>query len=57
MKRLLFAIALVSAATLQGAEMMDLKLKAKTDKENPIDYKVGETIRFDFFIDGVSELP
>ncbi len=57
MKRLLFATLLASAAAMHGAEMKDLKLKAKTDKENPIDYKVGETIRFDFFIDGVSELP
>ena len=56
MKKLLFAFALAAAA-LYGSEMKDLKLKAKTDKENPIDYKVGETIRFDFFLDGVTELP
>ena len=57
MKRLLFAIVLTSAAALHGAEPKDIKLKAKTDKENPIDYKVGEPIRFDFFIDGVTNLP
>jgi cephalosporin-C deacetylase-like acetyl esterase len=56
MKKLLFAFTLAAAA-LYGAEMKDLKLKARTDKENPIDYKVGETIRFDFFLDGVTELP
>ncbi len=34
-----------------------LKLKARTDRENPIDYVVGETIRFDFSLDGVESLP
>ena len=56
MKKLLFAFTLAATA-LYGSEMKDLKLKARTDKENPIDYKVGETIRFDFFLDGVKELP
>ena len=57
MKKMLFMAALVAAAVAFGAEMKEIKLKAKTDKENPIDYKVGETIRFDFFLDGVKELP
>ncbi len=57
MKKLLPILALASAAALHGAELKDIKLKARTDKENPIDYKVGETIRFDFFLDGVTELP
>ena len=57
MKKMLFMLALATAAVAFGAEMKDLKLNAKTDKENPIDYKVGETIRFDFFLDGVKELP
>ena len=57
MKKLLFALVLVAAAAAFGSELKDLKLKAKTDKENPIGYKVGETIRFDFFLDGVKELP
>ncbi len=35
----------------------NLTLKASTDKANPIDYEVGETIRFDFRLDGVTELP
>ena len=56
MKKLLPILAL-SAAALYGSELKDIKLKAKTDKENPIDYKVGEPIRFDFFLDGVTELP
>ena len=57
MKRVLFMAAIAAAIAASGAELKDLKLKAKTDKENPIDYKVGETIRFDFFLDGVAELP
>ncbi len=57
MKKLLFALVAAAAVAAFGAELSDLKLKAKTDKENPIDYKVGETIRFDFFLDGVKELP
>ena len=57
MKRVLFMAAIAAAIAASGAELKDLKLKAKTDKENPIDYKVGEKIRFDFFIDGVTELP
>ena len=50
-------LSLVSAATAFGGELADLKLKARTDKDNPIAYDVGETIRFDFWIDGVDELP
>ena len=57
MKKMLFMLALAAAAVAFGSELKDIKLKAKTDKENPIDYKVGETIRFDFFLDGVKELP
>ena len=38
-------------------DLADLKLKARTDKANPIDYAVGENIRFDFFLDGVERLP
>ena len=57
MKKLLFALVVAAAVAAFGAELSDLKLKAKTDKENPIGYKVGETIRFDFFLDGVKELP
>jgi len=57
MKRLMFMLTMAAAVVAFGADMEELKLKAKTDKENPIDYKVGETIRFDFFIDGVKELP
>ena len=57
MKKLAFVLALAAFVSAGAAEMKDLKLKAKTDKENPIDYKVGETIRFDFFLDGVKELP
>jgi len=56
MKRLAFVLALAALAS-GAAELKDLKLKAKTDKENPIGYKVGETIRFDFFVDGLKELP
>jgi len=57
MKRALLALALAMAVAAFGSEMKDLKLKARTDKDNPIDYKVGEAIRFDFFLDGVKELP
>ena len=57
MKRVLFMAAIAAAIAASGAELKDLKLKAKTDKENPIDYKVGEKIRFDFFLDGAAELP
>ncbi|MBQ6136203.1 MAG: hypothetical protein IJI73_02410, partial [Kiritimatiellae bacterium] len=57
MKKLLLMLALAAAAAVYGVEIKDLKLKAKTDRENPIGYKVGETIRFDFFLDGVKELP
>ena len=57
MKKLLLALVLAAAAAAFGAELKDIRLKARTDKENPIGYKVGETIRFDFFLDGVKELP
>ena len=57
MKKILFVLALAATAAAVGSELSDLKLKAKTDKDNPIDYKVGETIRFDFSLDGVKELP
>ena len=57
MKRLLLALAMAAAAVVNGAELKELLLKAKTDKANPIDYKVGEKIRFDFYLDGVKELP
>ena len=57
----LCALGTVSAAGITDAnviaELKKLKLKAKTDKDNPIDYKVGETIRFDFSLDGVKALP
>ena len=51
------AIAAFAASTAPGASITNLTLKASTDKPNPIDYAVGETIRFDFFLDGVTELP
>ena len=51
------ALAAFAASAVCGADIADLKLKASTDKENPIDYAVGETIRFDFRLDGVTELP
>ena len=67
MKRLMVAICAlcalgtVSAAGITNAnviaELKKLKLKARTDKDNPIDYKVGEDIRFDFCLDGVKTLP
>jgi len=56
-KLLVFAMVISAFITAGASELNDLKLKAKTDKENPIGYKVGETIRFDFFLDGVKELP
>ena len=58
MKRLMMtAMAFAAVAAADAASLSDLKLKAKTDKTNPIGYKVGEKMRFDFFIDGVKELP
>ena len=39
------------------ASLPDLRLKARTDKANPIDYVEGENIRFDFWLDGVDALP
>lgn len=57
MKKTLFVLALAATAALQAAELKDLHLKAKTDKPNPIDYRVGEEIRFDFFLDGVDAIP
>ena len=38
-------------------ELSDLKLKASTDKANPVDYVENETITFTFVLDGVAELP
>ena len=40
-----------------GENITNLLLKAQTEKENPIDYVENETIRFDFFLDGVVALP
>ena len=57
MKKMLFALVVAAAVAASGTGLSDLKLKAKTDRENPIGYKVGEKIRFDFFLDGVKELP
>ncbi|MCR5750982.1 MAG: acetylxylan esterase [Kiritimatiellae bacterium] len=58
MKRLMLTtMAFAAVAAADAASLSDLKLKAKTDKTNPIGYKVGEKMRFDFFIDGVDELP
>lgn len=42
---------------LPDLDLANLKLKASTDKANPIDYAEGETIRFDFRLDGAGELP
>ena len=39
------------------SDIANLKLKARTDKENPIDYVEGENIKFQFFLDGVQTLP
>ena len=39
------------------ADLADLKLKAATDRDNPVGYDVGDTIRFDFRLDGVGRLP
>ena len=51
------ALAAFAASAALGDNITNLTLKASTDKENPIDYEVGETIRFDFRLDGVTELP
>ena len=40
-----------------GGNIEDLRLKAVTDKENPINYVENETIRFNFSLDGVEALP
>ena len=40
-----------------GESITNLLLKARTDKSNPIDYVENETIRFDFWLDGVVALP
>ena len=40
-----------------GGNIEDLRLKAVTDKENPIGYVENETIRFNFSLDGVEALP
>ena len=45
------------SAQPSDTNLADLKLKASTDKSNPIDYAVGETIRFDFRLDGMETLP
>ena len=57
MKKPLFLFTLVAVASLFGAELKDLKLKARTDKPNPIDYKVNEPIAFTVTLDGVKTLP
>ena len=51
------ALAILAASSAHGDSITNLTLKASTDKANPIDYEVGETIRFDFSLDGVTELP
>ena len=52
-------LALMAATSVVAADntISNLLLKASTDKANPIDYTIGETIRFDFFLDGATELP
>ena len=35
----------------------NLLLKARTDKDNPIDYEEDEDVRFDFWLDGVEAIP
>ena len=50
------AVAPAAAATAPAAPA-ELKLKASTDRENPLDYAVGETISFNFRLDGVDALP
>ncbi|MDO5319129.1 MAG: acetylxylan esterase [bacterium] len=57
MKKSVVLWTLVASVSLFGSELKDLKLKARTDKANPIDYKVGESIRFGISLDGVKELP
>ena len=52
-----FAQAPAAPAAAPAPDWSQLKLKARTDKENPIDYAVGETIRFDFLLDGMAALP
>jgi hypothetical protein len=41
----------------ENIDISEVKLKARTDKDNPIDYVEGEPIRFDFWLDGVEALP
>ena len=50
-----FATYAVAGEPLPEADPANIKLKAKTDKANPIDYVENETIRFDFRLDGVGE--
>ncbi|MBQ6136366.1 MAG: DUF2341 domain-containing protein, partial [Kiritimatiellae bacterium] len=50
-----FATYAVQGAAPSVADPANIKLKAATDKANPIDYAEGETIRFDFRLDGVGE--
>ena len=51
------ALAAFAASAALGDNITNLTLKASTDKANPIDYELGETIRFDFRLDGVTNLP
>ena len=51
------ALAAFAAFAALGDNITNLTLKASTDKGNPIDYELGETIRFDFRLDGVTNLP
>ncbi len=52
---LALAVCLLPVAV--ASDVSKLKLKARTDKDNPIDYAEGETISFEFRLDGVDELP
>ncbi len=52
----ILALVAFSTSEVRGA-VTNLTLKASTDKANAIDYVEGEPIRFDFFLDGVTELP
>ena len=45
------------AAASPGGDINAVKLKASTDKANPVDYAENETITFSFVLDGVVELP
>ena len=52
-----FALAPFAVPSVLGVQVAELSLKARTDKENPIDYAVNEPIRFDFFLDCAGQLP